>query len=61
MWRHFLVGVERQRLAIDVINGSELLREWVDDTDGSITDLESLAVADENAWREERDGFLIYT
>jgi uncharacterized protein YbbC (DUF1343 family) len=61
LWREFVYEYERQRLAIDVINGSELLREWVDDTDGSITDLESLAVADENAWREERDGFLIYT
>ncbi|UCH49583.1 MAG: DUF1343 domain-containing protein [Betaproteobacteria bacterium] len=61
LWREFVYEYERQRLAIDVINGSELLREWVDDADASITDLESLAIADENAWRAERDGFLIYT
>ncbi len=60
LWRDFVYEYERERLAIDVITGGELLREWVDDTDSSITDLESLAIADENAWREERDGFLIY-
>ncbi len=60
LWRDFVYEYERERFAIDVITGSELLREWVDDKGSSITDLESLAIADENAWREERDGFLIY-
>ena len=60
LWREFVYEYERERLAIDVINGSELLREWVDDADASITDLEALAVADEKAWHEERDGYLIY-
>ncbi|UCD69913.1 MAG: DUF1343 domain-containing protein [Betaproteobacteria bacterium] len=61
LWRVFEYEYERERLAIDVINGSELLREWVDDTDASISDLDSLAITDEKSWREERDGFLIYT
>ncbi len=60
LWRDFVYEYERERFSIDVITGSELLREWVDDKGSSITDLESLAIADENAWREERDGFLIY-
>ncbi len=60
LWRDFAYEYERQRLAIDVINGSELLRQWVDDPGASITDLEALAVADEKGWREERDGYLIY-
>ena len=60
LWRDFAYEYERQRLAIDLINGSELLREWVDDPAATITDLEALAVADENAWREEREAFLLY-
>ena len=31
MWRDFPYEYEHTRLAIDLINGSELLREWVDD------------------------------
>jgi len=61
IWRDFAYEYERERMAIDVINGGELLRQWVDDTRSSITDLEALAVADENAWREERQEYLIYS
>ena len=61
LWRDFAYEYERQRLAIDLINGSELLRQWVDDPAASITDLETLAVADEHAWNEEREAFLIYS
>ena len=31
LWRDFPYEYEKDRLAIDVINGSPLLREWVDD------------------------------
>src|SRR6188768_1718992 len=31
LWREFPYEYERDRLAIDLINGSELLRQWVDD------------------------------
>jgi len=31
LWRDFAYEYERGKLAIDVINGSPLLREWVDD------------------------------
>jgi hypothetical protein len=48
------------RLAIDVINGSPLLREWVDDPAASAADLEQRAAADEAAWRQESRGFLLY-
>ncbi|MGD8788519.1 MAG: DUF1343 domain-containing protein [Burkholderiales bacterium] len=60
LWRDFAYEYERERLAIDVINGGEILRQWVDDARGGVTDLEALAVADENAWLEEREEFLIY-
>ena len=60
IWRDFAYEYERERLAIDVINGSELLRKWVDDPRSTVADLEALVVADENAWREERQQYLIY-
>jgi uncharacterized protein YbbC (DUF1343 family) len=60
LWREFPYEYEYQRLAIDVINGSELLRRWVDDPAATPGDLETLAGADETAWREEREAVLLY-
>jgi uncharacterized protein YbbC (DUF1343 family) len=60
LWREFVYEYERDRLAIDVINGGELLRRWVDDAAGTAADLDALAAADEAAWREERRGAFLY-
>lgn len=60
LWRDFHYEYERDRLAIDLINGSELLREWVDDPAATAADLEVAARADESAWRETRQFALIY-
>ena len=60
LWRDFPYEYEQERLAIDLINGSELLREWVDDPNSSPSDLEALARADELAWVEECSELLIY-
>jgi uncharacterized protein YbbC (DUF1343 family) len=60
LWRHFPYEYETKRLAIDVINGSELLRKWVDDPASTPADLEALASADEEAWHEEREDVLLY-
>ena len=60
LWRDFPYEYEQGRLAIDVINGSELLRKWVDDPKASAADLDSMARADEDAWRAEREGVLLY-
>jgi len=60
LWRDFPYEYERDRLAIDLINGSELLRRWVDDPAATATDLDSLAAADEKAWQVEREGVMIY-
>jgi uncharacterized protein YbbC (DUF1343 family) len=60
LWRDFPYEYERDRLAIDLINGSALLRQWVDDAASAPGDLEALAAADEAAWREEREGVLLY-
>jgi len=60
LWRNFPYEYEHDRLAIDLINGSELLRRWVDEPAATPADLDALAVADEDAWRGEREDVLLY-
>ncbi len=60
LWRDFPYEYEHDRLAIDLINGSELLREWVDDPAATPADLDALAAPDEDAWRGEREDVLLY-
>ena len=60
LWRDFPYEYEHDRLAIDLINGTERLREWVDDKAAGPGDLDALANADERAWREERKAVLLY-
>lgn len=60
LWRDFPYEYEFDRLAIDLINGSSLLRDWVDDDEAHAGDLEKMAHQDEQAWEEERRPFLLY-
>jgi uncharacterized protein YbbC (DUF1343 family) len=60
LWRDFAYEYENDRLAIDLINGSELLRKWVDDAHATPADLDALAEPDEASWREEREAVLLY-
>ncbi|MEQ1932061.1 MAG: DUF1343 domain-containing protein [Parvularculaceae bacterium] len=60
LWRDFPYEYEIGKLAIDVINGSPLLREWVDDSEASPGDLDALSAPDESAWEAERRAFLLY-
>ncbi|HXS21070.1 MAG TPA: DUF1343 domain-containing protein [Steroidobacteraceae bacterium] len=60
LWRDFAYEYERDRLAIDVINGSDLLRRWVDDPAAAPGDLDALAAKDEAAWSAERQAYLLY-
>ena len=60
LWRDFPYEYELDRLAIDVINGSPLLREWVDNPQATPTDLETLTRQDEQAWQQERLAYLLY-
>jgi uncharacterized protein YbbC (DUF1343 family) len=60
LWRDFPYEYETGRRVIDLINGGELLREWVDDRASTASDLEAFAGPDEQAWREEREAVLLY-
>jgi len=60
LWRDFPYEYEFGKLPIDVINGSPLLREWVDDPASTAADLDAITRPDEQAWEEERAPFLLY-
>jgi uncharacterized protein YbbC (DUF1343 family) len=60
LWRDFPYEYEHDRLAIDLINGSELLRQWVDDSAAAPGDLEALAIKEEAEWLTEREPLLLY-
>jgi uncharacterized protein YbbC (DUF1343 family) len=60
LWRDFAYEYESDRLAIDLINGSELLRQWIDDAAAVPADLDALAKPDEVSWFEERKSVLLY-
>jgi uncharacterized protein YbbC (DUF1343 family) len=60
LWRDFPYEYEIGKLAIDVINGGPLLREWVDDAAASPADLDALTVPDEQSWAAERRPYLLY-
>jgi len=60
LWRDFPYEYEVGKLAIDVINGGPLLREWVDDGASTPQDLDALTLPDEQAWAAERRAHLLY-
>jgi uncharacterized protein YbbC (DUF1343 family) len=60
LWRDFPYEYAFGKLPIDVINGSPLLREWVDDTEATRGDLDVLTAPDEQAWEEECKPDLLY-
>jgi len=60
LWRDFAYEYEHDRLAIDLINGSPLLREWVDDPSSMPEQLDALTTADEAAWQVASAEFLLY-
>ena len=60
LWRDFPYEYVFDKLAIDVINGSPLLREWVDDPNATPADLDSITIPDERDWEEQRKPYLLY-
>ncbi|CAN5834375.1 DUF1343 domain-containing protein [soil metagenome] len=60
LWRDFPYEYELGKLAIDVINGGPLLREWVDNPASTAADLDAITVLDEQAWLTERQPHLLY-
>ena len=60
LWRDFPYEYAFGKLPIDVINGSPLLREWIDVAEAAPGDLDALTAPDERAWADARAKHLIY-
>ena len=60
IWRDFPYEYETERLAIDLLAGGTLLRDWVDDPQAQPGDLELRLAADEAAWQEQRAPYMLY-
>ncbi|MBN8538195.1 MAG: DUF1343 domain-containing protein [Deltaproteobacteria bacterium] len=60
IWRNFSYEYVDDKLAIDIINGSTLLREWVDNPNSQISDFEKMCQEDERNWLKERTKYLLY-
>jgi uncharacterized protein YbbC (DUF1343 family) len=58
LWRDFPYEYAFGKLPIDVINGSPLLREWVDDSASAPADLDRLAANDEQLWSKQLSAFV---
>ncbi len=60
LWREFTYEYETERLAFDLINGGDRVRQWIDDPHADIESLEAQFEADENQWRDMIDDIVIY-
>lgn len=59
LWHHREYEYEKNRLAIDLLNGGPFLRDWVDNPSAAPGDLEKRLQEDEECWEELRRSFLI--
>jgi uncharacterized protein YbbC (DUF1343 family) len=60
IWRDFHYEYEKDRMAIDLINGGPGLREWVDDAKAIAADFEEILEIDEAAWLKDSAPYLLY-
>lgn len=60
LWRDFAYEYEEGKLAIDVINGGTILKDWVDSPSTIANDLDGLVAPHERSWVQEREEYLLY-
>ena len=60
IWRYHEYEYEKDRIPIDVIDGSDQLRKWVDNSNDTFSNLAKTLDEHEKAWAEERKEFLLY-
>ena len=60
LWRHHVYEYESERTPIDVISGGVWLREWIDDSEATIADLDKRLQQDAAQWLEEGKPHLLY-
>jgi uncharacterized protein YbbC (DUF1343 family) len=60
IWNRSYYEYERDRLSFDLICGTSLVREWVDDPSSKPADLERLLLQDEKSWLKTQKKYLLY-
>ncbi len=60
IWRDFLYEYEADRIPIDVINGSDGLRLWVDNNNSSFEEFDQRLNQEAESWIVEREPFMLY-
>ena len=60
LWRLPPYEYEEEKMPIDILSGSDFLREWVEDSESEPEDLNDYLLQDETIWREQVARFLIY-
>ncbi|NOY38063.1 MAG: DUF1343 domain-containing protein [Chlorobi bacterium] len=60
LWRYFMFEYETERMAIDLLSGSDFLRRWTDDPGAETDDLEKKLTDNESEWIEITGTFRIY-
>lgn len=60
LWRDFPYEYEEGKLAFDVINGGPKLREWIENSSASASDLDAVAQPDESDWSEIVKPHILY-
>jgi uncharacterized protein YbbC (DUF1343 family) len=60
LWRKFDYEYELEKLPFDIINGGTLIREWIDDDNATIGDIEKILKRDEQTWFTEIQDAIAY-
>lgn len=60
IWNNHPYEYETGRLPIDVINGGPNIREWIDDAEAKIGDIEPRLLNDEQQWTDTIHDYLLY-
>jgi uncharacterized protein YbbC (DUF1343 family) len=60
LWSRHDYEYEIGKLPFDVINGGPLIREWIEDSNAAIADLENIMQEHESRWKQSIEEILLY-
>jgi uncharacterized protein YbbC (DUF1343 family) len=60
LYRNFTYEYVADRLAFDVINGGSRLREWIEDSNARVSDLDKVLRKEETSWMKQSKKYWLY-
>jgi hypothetical protein len=60
MWSRHDYEYEIGKLPFDVINGGTLIKEWIEDSEATVSDLETVLLEHESRWQQSIKELLLY-